>query len=105
MALFKYKVKDKEGQIVEEVLQASSRKEAAALLKSEENQILSIKDIKQKGVIFGGGISTSEKAVFCRFMATMLKAGLPLPEAIEIIRQETQSKKETLHPGLYQQKP
>ena len=94
MPLYAFKAKNKKGEIVDDVVQAASRKEAASILVSEEMQVLVIKAVGKKGaVVLGGGISVSEKAAFCRFMATMLKAGLPLPEALDIIRQETQSKK------------
>lgn len=95
MPIYKYKAKDKDGKIFEDVIQANSKKEVSSFLKSEKSQVLTIKSIesKKKGSIFGGGISVSEKAAFCRFMATMLRSGLPLPEALDIIRQETQSKK------------
>jgi len=94
MALYKFKAKNKEYKIFEDVIQASNKKEAVSLLKADELQVLTIKNIEKKDiVIFGGGISVSEKAAFCRFMATMLQAGLPLPEALDIIRQETRNKK------------
>jgi len=94
MPLYKYKAKDKEGKIIEDVVQAGNKKEAVSFLQSDEFQILTIKALEKGGFnIFGGGVSVSEKAAFCRFLATMLRAGLPLPEALDIIRQETQSKK------------
>ena len=94
MALYKYKAKDKKDKIFEDVIQATSKKEAVSLLKVDELQVLTIKSLDKKDmVLFGSGVSVSEKAAFCRFMSTMLKAGLPLPEALDIIRQETQNKK------------
>lgn len=94
MPLYKYKAKDKEGNILEDVVQAGSQKEAVSFLKSEEFQILTIKDLENKGLkIFEGSVSVSDKAAFCRFMATMLRSGLPLPDAVDIIGQEAQSKK------------
>lgn len=93
MALYKYKAKQKDGKVVEEVVQAGSKKEAVSFLKSEEFQVLTIKGLEARGLRIGGGISVSEKAAFCRFMSTMLRAGISLPEAIDIIRQETQSEK------------
>jgi type IV pilus assembly protein PilC len=94
MALFKYKAKDRDGEIVEDVIQAGSKKEAVTFLKSDEYQILTIQNLEEKGFgLFGGGVSVSEKAAFCRFMGTMLRSGLPLPEAVDIIRQESESKK------------
>lgn len=94
MPLYRYKVKQKDGKIVEDVFQAGSKKEAVAFLKSEDYQILTLKTLEKKRfTLFSGSISVSEKAAFCRFLATMLRAGLPLPEALEIIKQETKNKK------------
>lgn len=91
--LFTYKAKNKTGKIIEDVVQASDKKEVLSFLRSEQMSPLFIKELAQKKEIFAKGVSISEKAAFCRFMATMLKAGLPLPEAIDILRQEAQSKK------------
>jgi len=93
MPLYTYKAKNKDGKIVEDVIQASNKKEVASLLKSDDSQILTIKDLQTKDKLISGSVSVSEKAAFCRFLATMLRAGLPMPQALEIIRQETQSKK------------
>ncbi len=94
MPLFSYKVTDKKGKIIEDVLQAANKKEAAAMLKGDEYQIVSIKPVSEKTNGFmTKGVSVSEKAAFCRFMATMLRAGLPLAEAVDIIRQEAEGKR------------
>lgn len=93
MPLYTYKAKDKKGGIVEDVIQATNKNEAVSLLKGDNFQVLTIKGLKStEGRFLKGKISVSEKAAFCRFIATMLRAGLPLPEAISIITQETQSK-------------
>lgn len=94
MPLFKFKAKDKKGKTIEDVVQAAGKKEVVSLLKSESYKVLTIKSLGGKyNNLFLGGISVSEKAALCRFLATMLRAGLPLPDAIDIIRQETQSGK------------
>ncbi|MFV1917320.1 MAG: type II secretion system F family protein [Patescibacteria group bacterium] len=94
MPLYSYKARDKKGKVIKEVIQASSAKEAASNLKSEGLQVLTVKSMESKlGMTIGGGISTSEKATFCRFLATMLRAGLPLPKAVDIISKETPSKR------------
>ena len=90
MPLFSYKAKDKKGKVFEDVMQAANKQEVAAQLKSGRYQVLTIKNIDSGlGAITFGKISVSEKATFCRFMGTMLRAGLPLSEAIEIILQDT----------------
>jgi type IV pilus assembly protein PilC len=94
MPLYTYKAKDKKGKIIEDVLQAANRQEAASILKSTELQILTIKkESRGFDVSIGGGVSVAEKATFCRFLATMLRAGLPLPEAVSIIKAESKNKR------------
>lgn len=94
MPLFAYKAKDRKGKIVEEVIQATDRKEAASILKSRSLQVLTLRNLEAKiGSLFQGKISTSDKASFCRFLATMLRAGLSLPEGIEIIAKEAQNER------------
>ncbi|OGM12688.1 hypothetical protein A3A76_04205 [Candidatus Woesebacteria bacterium RIFCSPLOWO2_01_FULL_39_23] len=94
MALYTYKVKTKKGEIIEDVAQANDRKDIAASLAAENFQILTIRKLDTKAATTsGGGISVSEKAAFCRFLATMLRAGMTLPEAVEIIKEETKNKK------------
>jgi type IV pilus assembly protein PilC len=94
MPLYSYKAKDNKGKIVEDVLQAANRTDAASSIKADDMQVLTIKNL-DKGIssIAFGGISIAEKATFCRFLATMLRAGLPLPEAIDILKDETKNKK------------
>jgi type IV pilus assembly protein PilC len=92
--LFTYKAKDDKGKIVEETIQATNRQEAASVLKAEELQVLTIKRVESKTEsLFGGRISVAEKAALCRFLGTMLRAGMSLPEAVDIIRQETVNKR------------
>lgn len=94
MTLYIYKAKNKKGEIVEDVIQAASKVDVAASLKGDDYQVLTIKKMDTKvGGLFKGSIPVSEKATFCRFVATMLRAGITLPEALEIIREETKNKK------------
>ena len=89
MALYTYKVKTKKGDVIEDVMQALDKKDVVASLASENYQILTIKKLDTKtGSFTGGSISISEKAAFCRFLATMLRAGLTLPKSIDIIKEE-----------------
>lgn len=94
MPLFTYKARDKKGKIIEETIQAASREDAASLLKADGLQVLTIKNLDSAvGFLFGGKVTIAEKANFCRFISTMLRAGLSLHEAAEIIKQESKSKK------------
>jgi type IV pilus assembly protein PilC len=94
MALYTYKVKTKKGDIIEDVMQALDKKDVVASLASENYQILTITKLDTKtGSFIGGSISISEKAAFCRFLATMLRAGLTLPKSIDIIKEDTKNKR------------
>lgn len=94
MTLYSYKVEDQKGTLVEDLIQAPNVKSAASSLASEGYKILTIKKVEQGvGSFLSGGVSISEKAAFCRFLSTMLRAGLPLPRAIDILKEEAKSKK------------
>ena len=94
MPLFSYKALDTKGKVVEDTVQATTKKDAATILAANNLKVLTIQNLEGGiGNVVIGGISISEKANFCRFMAIMLKAGLPLPEALEIIRRETTNKR------------
>ncbi|MBI1863860.1 type II secretion system F family protein [Candidatus Woesebacteria bacterium] len=95
MPIFSYKAQDQKGKIVEDTIQASGRDDALSALKGAHLQVLTLKGIDTGGIVIGGrgSVSVEEKAVFCRFMATMLRAGLSIPEAIEILRAETKKPK------------
>lgn len=92
MPLFTYKATDENGQIIEDTIQASTKENAVGTLKSQGVVVLTIKKVGG-GFSLRGGISTAEKAAFCRFMSTMLRSGMSVPETVEIIRQESKNEK------------
>ena len=91
MPLFSYKALNSKGRVVEDTIQATNTKDAASILQSNDLKVLTLKNLEGE-ITFGKGISISEKANFCRFMAMMLRSGLPLPEALEIIRRESKNR-------------
>ncbi len=92
MKVFHYKAKDEKGEIVDDAIQAATKSEAIAAIKANNLQLLTISSSSGlSGGIFHGGISVAEKSSFCRFMATMLRSGMSLPEAVDIIRSETKN--------------
>lgn len=93
MPLFTYKAKDKNGIVLEETIQGANKDEAASFLKADGLQILTIKSLEEGFAPWGKKISTAEKSAFCRFMATMLRSGLSISEAAEIIKQESENQK------------
>ncbi len=94
MELYTFRAKNPRGEVFEDTIQAGSVEEAAVAIRAKQLQPLTIK--RKEGI--GGGvlsrsISISEKASLCRFLGTMLRSGMSLPEAVEIIKDETKNKK------------
>ena len=94
MPLFTYKAVNDKKAVIEDTVYAANKDDAAASLKGQGLQVLKIKPASTGSrEIFARSVSVAEKAMFCRFLATMLRAGLSLPEALEIIKQESTSRR------------
>lgn len=93
MAVFKYKAKTKGGEIKEGVVVAASKSEAGGQLKGDGLSPLFVKEIgaPSKFALFSRKISLIEKADLCRYLATMIKSGLPLTEAVDVLCSEASS--------------
>jgi type IV pilus assembly protein PilC len=96
---FAYKVRDKEGRLVEGSLEADSSDLVVNKLRSmgyvpvaierAESSTLK-KDIK---LPFGGRVKQKDVAVFSRQFATMINAGLSLIRALHILEEQTENEK------------
>lgn len=94
MALFEYKAVRKNGDIITDSIQAASREAAAQAIAVDGLEALTIKEVKKTiKIIPQKSISSADKANLCRFMATMLRSGISIPEAVDIIRQESDNKR------------
>ncbi len=90
MPLFTYKVKDSTGAMVEDTIQAANKNEAANLLRADNAQIYSIQPVSRGMEIrIRKGIPVAEKAAFCRFMGTMLRSGMSVNRAVDIVAKES----------------
>lgn len=91
MPVFKYKAKNADNKIDQGTIVAVSKSEAGALLRKDNLTPLFVKEIitSQKFRIFTlKRLPLIEKANLCRYLATMIKAGLPLNEAVEVLYNE-----------------
>jgi type IV pilus assembly protein PilC len=93
MHTFRYKAIQTNGKMLEQSIQARDREEVVAALRSKKYRIIFVKQEAKTSALVGNNVSTMEKANFCRYMAVMLKAGLSISEAIDIISSETENKK------------
>jgi type IV pilus assembly protein PilC len=96
---FAYKVRDKEGRLVEGSLEADSPELVINKLRSMGYVPVAVdradssalkKDIK---LPFGGRVKQKDVAVFSRQFATMINAGLSLIRALHILEEQTENEK------------
>jgi type IV pilus assembly protein PilC len=86
------------GKYVEGEIEALNNAEAAHKLKEKKVIITKLKEAKKKKVItkkektsitFGTGIKPQEILIFCKQFATMLRAGLPVLNTLEMLESQT----------------
>lgn len=96
MANFYFEAIDKNNEVIKGEKVAANEEEVAGYLKLKNYTIVDInqktEDNLGKTSIFQGGVSIIEKANFARNLATMIKSGLPITEAIGVISEDTKSK-------------
>ena len=102
MPVFKWQGKNRQGEVVQGQMEAANS--AAAVLSLRKQQIVPTQVKAEKGksaglsIQFMQRITEREVAVFTRQLATMIDAGLPLVQSLEILgnQQENQKFKDTL---------
>ena len=93
MPIFKYVAKDSEGQTLKGVVEASSPERAAAVMRERNLVPVSVVAKKQVLDVAGWlrdirGVGGKEVIAFTRQLATMVGAGLPLAQALAILRDQ-----------------
>ena len=101
MPAFKYSARDREGQTVSGIVTANSQVDAVSDLRNRNLIVVEIRETltgpKKKGQ--GGGLlgslmktrpsATKEQVViFTRQLATMISAGVPLLESLEVLQEQ-----------------
>ncbi len=97
MPLFKYVAKERSGNPVSGSAEAADQKSMIDMLRKQDLIIISVKEDKQKSknsvlLKMGGSIKLGELVLFSRQMATMIDAGIPLVQALEILSEQIENK-------------
>jgi type IV pilus assembly protein PilC len=79
---FAYSGKDKGGKAVKGEIRASGETMVTATLRRQGIQVTSVKKVSQKG---GQAITEKDISIFTRQLAVMMKAGVPLLQAFDIV--------------------
>ncbi len=97
MKKYAYEARDNAtNKIVKSTVQADSENAAAKLLTAQGFAPLKIEAEDEKAGFFqrlSGRITTKDKIVFTRQLATLIGAGLPLAQSMRTVREQTQNKK------------
>ncbi len=89
---YKYRARNKEGDIITGLVEAASMEAAEKTLSEHGMAVLSVETPKTFAEIFNlrGKVKMKDRANFTRQMATMVNAGLPLPQVLNLLsRSET----------------
>lgn len=97
MKKFNYQAKDgSTNKVVKATVQADSESSAAKLLIAQGFTPLDIKEINEEENLLNritGRITTKDKIVFTRQLATLIGAGLPLAQSLHTVAEQTENKR------------
>jgi type IV pilus assembly protein PilC len=99
MAVFIYSGRTRAGQTISGEMDAATREAVVAKLRSQQIVATAVRPKPREiSFSFGGGVSDKELVVFTRQFATMIDAGLPLVQCLEILasQQDNKTFKKTL---------
>lgn len=88
MPKYKYKAKDSDGKISKGIFEAADEMALYQALRADGRYLVSSKDIEEDKLKTKRKIKTSILADFCRQLGTLLKAGVSLVRALNIIANE-----------------
>lgn len=95
MPVFEYTAKSiQSGQLVKGSLDVASRDDVIAHIRKNRMTLVSVREAPRSiNLSFGGSITTRDVVIFTRQFATMINAGLPLVQSLNILAQQTENKK------------
>lgn len=95
MPVFEYTAKNvQSGQLIKGTLDVASRDDVIAHIRKNRMTLVSVREAPRSlNITFGGGIKTRDVVIFTRQFATMINAGLPLVQSLNILAQQTENKK------------
>ncbi len=90
MPSYEYTARNQQGQESTGTMDAVSRDEVVANLRKQRMVLIRLREAKK--TTRGGRIATRDIVIFTRQFATMINAGLPLVQALDILAQQTDNK-------------
>jgi type IV pilus assembly protein PilC len=93
MPLFEYTARNpSNGQIQKGQVDLASKEEVTAFLRKQRMMLVSVREApKPIKISFGNSIKTRDIVIFTRQFATMINAGLPLVQSLDILAKQTEN--------------
>lgn len=91
---FSYKAKNKDGQIIKGIFEASDVMNAKSTLREKELYLVDLKEAKgktNKEKIFEKKVAIKDKIIFTQQLGIMIKSGISIVEGLEALQEETQN--------------
>src|SRR6058998_3884626 len=93
MPVFEYTARNVKGEIVQNKGEFATRDDVLAHLRKNRLVVVQVREApKQFKLKLGSGIKTRDVVIFTRQFATMINAGLPLVQALDILSKQTENK-------------
>src|SRR5688572_19026790 len=95
MPVFQYTARTLKGDLVSDKIDVATRDDVIAHLRKNRMVVVQIRAAPKQfklNFTFGGGVKTRDLVVMTRQFATMINAGLPLVQALDILAQQTENK-------------
>jgi type IV pilus assembly protein PilC len=89
MATFTYTARSLNGQLKSATIEANSREEVVAQLRKQRLTVVKVDEQTKKKT--GGKIAMRDIVIFTRQFATMINAGLPLVQALDILAKQSEN--------------
>jgi type IV pilus assembly protein PilC len=92
MASFTYTARDARGDLKTATIEAQNRDDVVAQLRRMRMNVVKIEDASMAPKKKGGSISMRDIVIFTRQFSTMINAGLPLVQALDILAKQSENK-------------
>src|SRR3990167_10712861 len=98
MPIFKYIVKDLAGKSLTGTVEAPDLARAGDILRERRYVVVTLTEKKEAGFLSSlqeqfKGVTLGEKTIFARQLSTMVSSGLPITNALEILKAQAESEK------------
>lgn len=97
MAQFKYTARNTAGKTIEGVIEAPAQRSAVEKLRSQRFTVMAVNEVKagENDILvrlgLGGGVKSKDLVIFSRQLATLVSAGVPIVQGLNILIEQIQS--------------